>query len=272
VQRREQLKKKLADPPLSLLKEVRELVLRKCQPEHQSQMRTIFEAHSFGELERMVTQTILEVAKRVARDQLGDQDWLGNIADLKGRTYEEIRGVILEFLDTDVFNISPQQSSAFLEPLIDSWGMDIGAFAMDIRLNPRLTSRHTVTFQFVELSPSRPPEQEAGLKKFLGDQALSGDATEEEIEFLNGLRFKSRRPSPIYYYRELQNLRDPLHFPNSSVSALHKRKDRDNAGKQQQANSRRSAIDRWARNDVPRRKTPKPKSPPSRRSKGTGVN
>jgi len=26
------------------------------------------------------------------------------------------------------------------------------------------------------------------------------------------LRFKGKRPTPLYYYRELQNLRDPLHF------------------------------------------------------------
>ena len=41
---------------------------------------------------------------------------------------------------------------------------------------------------------------------------LSGDATDEEIEFLKRLKFKERRPAPLYYYRELQNLRDPLHF------------------------------------------------------------
>jgi hypothetical protein len=56
---------------------------------------------------------------------------------------------------------------------------------------------------------------ERGLEQFLKDQSLSGDATEEEIEFLKMLKFKRRRPSPIYYYRELQNLRDPLHFPDS---------------------------------------------------------
>jgi hypothetical protein len=28
------------------------------------------------------------------------------------------------------------------------------------------------------------------------------------------LRLKGRRPTPLYYYRELQNLRDPLHFRN----------------------------------------------------------
>jgi hypothetical protein len=26
------------------------------------------------------------------------------------------------------------------------------------------------------------------------------------------LRFKGKRPTPLYYYRALQNLRDPLHF------------------------------------------------------------
>ena len=40
----------------------------------------------------------------------------------------------------------------------------------------------------------------------------SGDATEAEIEFLRKLRFKLKRPTPLYYHRELQNLRDPLHF------------------------------------------------------------
>ena len=38
-------------------------------------------------------------------------------------------------------------------------------------------------------------------------------ATEEEIEFLKTLNFRGRRPAALYYYRELQNLRDPLHFP-----------------------------------------------------------
>jgi hypothetical protein len=44
------------------------------------------------------------------------------------------------------------------------------------------------------------------------DASLRGDATRDEIEFLSRLRFKGKRPSPLYYYRELQNLRDPLHF------------------------------------------------------------
>ncbi len=30
--------------------------------------------------------------------------------------------------------------------------------------------------------------------------------------FLKSLRFEEKRPTPLYYYRELQNLRDPLNF------------------------------------------------------------
>jgi hypothetical protein len=36
--------------------------------------------------------------------------------------------------------------------------------------------------------------------------------TQEEIEFLKRLRLKGKRPTPLDYYRELQNLRDPLHL------------------------------------------------------------
>jgi hypothetical protein len=67
-------------------------------------------------------------------------------------------------------------------------------------------------FEFVEKEP--PFDEEAGLKEFLRDASLSGHATEEEIEFLRKLRFRGKRPTPLYYYRKLQNLRDPLHFRN----------------------------------------------------------
>ena len=49
--------------------------------------------------------------------------------------------------------------------------------------------------------------------------ALSGDATAEEIEFLKELKFRGKRPTALYYYRELQSLRDPLHFPDSAQPA-----------------------------------------------------
>jgi hypothetical protein len=46
---------------------------------------------------------------------------------------------------------------------------------------------------------------------------LSGTVTAEEVEFLKRLKFKGKRPTSLYYYRELQNLRDPLHFREGAV-------------------------------------------------------
>jgi arginine decarboxylase len=66
----------------------------------------------------------------------------------------------------------------------------------------------------------RRPEDEPGLKEFLRDRMLSHDATVEELAFLKNLRFTGRRPTALYYYRELQNLRDPLHFrPTTGLKA-----------------------------------------------------
>ena len=67
-------------------------------------------------------------------------------------------------------------------------------------------------FEFRELESAQPVGEEPGLKEFLQDRSLSGTATSEELEFLKRLKFDGKRPTPLYYYRELQNLRDPLHF------------------------------------------------------------
>ena len=138
----------------------------------------------------------------------GSTWWLG----LSGRSYEQMRVIVLEFLDTDVFNVSVENCDSFLDPLIESWDIDLVTFAMEIVLNRRLAPGHPKKFEFVEKEADQPSEEEPGFKRFLRDRSLSGDATEEEIEFLKRLRFNGKRPTPLYYYRELQNLRDPLHF------------------------------------------------------------
>jgi hypothetical protein len=99
-----------------------------------------------------------------------------------------------------------------LEPLLESWDIDLATFGMEIVLNRRLVPEHLKKFAFLERAPADPGDQELGLEAFLKDTSLSGDATEEEIDFLKRLRFKGKRPTPLYYYRELQNFRDPLHF------------------------------------------------------------
>ena len=212
LQRQEELKRKLADPPTALFKEVRELVLRKCKPDKQNQIRAIFEKQPFGELERLVTQKLLDVVKRVAKEELESENWLHLVAGLSNRSYEEMRVAILEFLDTDIFDVSIENCVTFLDPLIESWEIDLATFGVEIVLNRRVAPGRPKKFEFVEREPEPTFNQEPGLTKFLQDAALSRDATQDEIEFLKKLRFKGKRPTPLYYYRELQNLRDPLHF------------------------------------------------------------
>src|SRR5258708_6881417 len=196
-QRKEELKRNLDDPPKPLFREVRELILRKCASGKEKQVRVIFEKQPFGELERLVTQKLLDLVKKVARDELESETWLRSVARLK---------------------------------------------------------------------------------EFLRHQSASGDATEEEIEFLKRLRFDGKRPTPLYYYRELQNLRDPLHFrsptaqplrkktlgqsqPEGSVAPMHKYLEADGIEKQMQLNGRKKAIQRWAGS---RGKTKKQRSKPGK--------
>ena len=218
LQRTEELKRNLADPPAPLFKEVRELILRKCVPEREEEIRAILEKQPFGELERLVTQKLLDVVKRVAKEELNSETGLHLIARLTSRSYEQVRVNLLEFLDTDVFNLSPQNCVSFLDPLIETWDVDLATFSMEVVVNRRLAPGDPTRFEFVEKAAS-PTELEPGLKEFLNNASLSGTAAKEEVDFLKKLRFNGKRPTALYYYRELQNLRDPLHFAAENRSS-----------------------------------------------------
>lgn len=211
LQREEELKRKLADPATALFKEVRELVIRKCKPDKQNEIRAIFSKQPFGELERLVTQKLFDVVRRVAREELDSENWLHLVARLSNRSFEEMRVAILEFLDTDIFDVSTESCVSFLDPLIESWDVDLATFGVEIVLNRRVATGGPKKFEFVE-KEELGFDQEPGFTRFLRDASLSGTATPEEIEFLRKLRFKGKRPTALYYYRELQSLRDPLHF------------------------------------------------------------
>jgi transcriptional regulator with XRE-family HTH domain len=217
TQRQEELKRKLTEPPAPLFKEVRQLVLRKCKPNKQEQLRPIFEKHPFGELERLVTQKLLDVVKGVAKQELESEDWLRLVGRLSNRSYVEMRVAILEFLDTDIFNVSIENCASFLDPLIETWDIDLANFSLEIVLNRRVAPGSPKKFAFVEKQPETAFKEEPGLKEFLQLAPLCGGVTEEEGEYLKGLRFKGRHPTALFYYRELQSLRDPLHFRNPAL-------------------------------------------------------
>lgn len=213
AQRTEQFRRGFEDPPAPLFHEVRELVLRKCAADKRQQLREIFERQPFGELERFVTQKLLDVIQRIARSELENEQWLRKVARVSGRSYKQMRVTSLEFLDTDVFSVSAGNCVSFLKPLLESWNIDLSTFSMEIVLNHTLVpGGHLKKLDFVEREFDDPGEDEPGLTEFLQDTALSGNASRDEIAFLRRLAFKGRRPSSLYYYRELQNLRDPMHF------------------------------------------------------------
>jgi len=212
-QRKHELKKKIQSPPIPLFKDVRALLLQKCKRERRREVRAIFDKEPFGELERLITQKLMDVVKAMAKEELKSENWLRIVARESNRSYKQMRVAVLEFLDADVFNITPESCVAFLDPMIVSWDIELSSFSLEIVLNRRIAPARLKTFEFVEKDEKKTSAEEPGLGEFLKDRSLSGDVMPEEVDFLQGLRFKNgRRPTALYYYRELQNLRDPLHF------------------------------------------------------------
>ena len=216
AQRREELMKRVAQPPGPLFKECRELVLRKCSRATRLEIGKIFAREPFGELERLVTQRLLDVSQTVAREELRSEEWLRLLAQLSSLSYEQMRVAILEFLDIDVFSVSIDNCVTFLDLIIESWDIELKTFSLEVVLNRRLAPGVVKRFEFVERQNVAPEEPEPGFEEFLRDRRLSGDATQEEIELLRALRFRGKRPVALYYYRELQSIRDPLHFSRIS--------------------------------------------------------
>lgn len=217
TQRREELKRKVLHPPQPLFQEFRHLILRKCVPTRRKQITGIFEREPFGEFERFITQKLLDVAKRVAREELQDARWIHRVAAVSKRAYEETQVSILEFLDTDIFHVSVENCVSFLDPLIENWDIEFGSFSMEILLSRSLSRHRFKKLEFRETEPELSPEIEPGLHQLLSDPKLSQGITERETAFLKGLRTDGKRPSLLYYYRELQNLRDPLNFVPMSI-------------------------------------------------------
>jgi len=210
LQRWEQLKRVIGDEPAPLFPGVRALILRKCNRSKAKAVASIFETAPFGELERLVTQKLLEAAKEVAGRELGNEEWLRAVTRNTGRRYRQMRVLVLEFLDTTAFQVSLQNYAWFLDPLVDSWDIDLGNFDLSITMTDKLGGGAVKRFGFVEKEPEAPAT--GAFQQFLDNAALSETATKEEIRLLERLQFPGRRPTPLFYYRELQNLRDPLHF------------------------------------------------------------
>jgi transcriptional regulator with XRE-family HTH domain len=206
LQHHEALDRVWKEAPPARFGPMRDLILRKCRPARQVRMRAVFHKDPFGEMERLITRTLVQAIRDVAREHVRDEAWLRSIAS-PGR-YRMTRVRLIELLDSDP--IAPiGDFSAFLEPLIQSWDFDFVYFTVQVRLVGGASRR----FGFHEESSEEPAvADEPALRAFLQD-TLSAGVTVEEIESLRRMRFSaSRKPTELFYYRALQNLRDPLHF------------------------------------------------------------
>src|SRR5438128_12265686 len=96
LQHKEELKRRLADPLAPLFKDVRELILRKCRRDKAKEIRSIFEKQAFGELERLVSETLLEVVKSVVKESVEREHWVRMVGRVGVRSYNEMRGMGLE--------------------------------------------------------------------------------------------------------------------------------------------------------------------------------
>jgi hypothetical protein len=138
-------------------------------------------------------------------------------ATVGGRPMEEMRVLVLEFLAADVYDVSKESCAAFLEPLVESWDVDLEALRVEVALRRELVAEPRRAFAFAEQQPlSAVP---SGLADFLADEALRGDVSDQEIEQLRAHSFDRRQPTRLYYYRALQNLRDPIHFRRADEGA-----------------------------------------------------
>lgn len=202
------LDEKWQETPPARFGPMRDLILRKCRPARVRQMRLAFEKEPLGELEQLITRTLIAVVRDEARAHARDEAWLRTIARRGRDSYREMRVRRIDLLDSDP-RASLGDFSLFIDPLIDWWDFDVDEFTLDVEL----ASGTVRKFGFREEAPEASAGEEPALRKFLRDATLSAGATEEEIDILRRMRFPGGgKPTALFYYRTLQTLRDPLNF------------------------------------------------------------
>ena len=218
LQRAEELRRRLAERPRALFKECRDLILRKCSPARQNEVRRIFEKEPFGELERLVTQKLLDVAKGLAREELQSEERLRLIAELSHCSYEQVRISILEFLDTDVFNISVENCISFLDPIIDSWDIDLKSFGMEVVPNRWLTPVKAKRFEFAEQAPPRAPRDRTGARTIPEGCVLEWRCHRRGNRVSEGPEVKRKATFPNLLLPGAPELERPTPFPVCSAT------------------------------------------------------
>ena len=211
AQRLAELRRVVADPPAPLLPHLRELLLARCRPSRREAVRGVFAGAPFGELERLVARVLLEVVESIVRPRLDDEDWLRRLGNRSGETALAVRALAQALPGTGALRLSARHCEVLLAPLIAEWDVELLTLAVEVTPDRRLAGGRPRRFAPAEQARVV-ADEEPGFRAFVRDKSLSGSASPEELAMLRALRFEGRHPTALYYYRELQSRRDPLHF------------------------------------------------------------
>jgi len=127
------------------------LILRKCDSGRRGEIERIFEKQPFGELERLVTQNFWMFRRR-RREELRSEEWLRLMAQLSAEATKRCAWPISSFSTPTFSTFSIENWVSFLNPMIESWDIDLKSFGLEIVLNRRLAPDAS-TVEFVERKP-----------------------------------------------------------------------------------------------------------------------
>ena len=201
-----------AASPQPLFPDVRAVILKKCDNESAEHVREVFERRSFGVVERIVAKKLLGVAKRAIRNSVEREGWIDELANSTGYSRKELQKATETTLSSDLLSADSAVLALVLDLFIDRWNIDFSTFTVEISTDRKLTPGYEKIFELTETEEQFPGDSQPGFRNFLSHPTLSGDATDSEIDFLRRLKFGRKNPTALFYYRALQNLRDPLHF------------------------------------------------------------
>src|SRR5207245_8561170 len=123
------LDQKWQEPAPARFSSMHELVLRKCRPRRQTKMKTIFQ--KFGQIEPLITRTLLDVARGEARTHAGDESWVRAIAKRGGKSYREMRVRVIELLDSNA-SAPLDDFSTFVDLMVASWDYSVDHFVFEV--------------------------------------------------------------------------------------------------------------------------------------------
>ncbi|MGH7547178.1 MAG: helix-turn-helix domain-containing protein [Gemmatimonadales bacterium] len=114
--------------------EVRRLLLELCHPGKARLLGRRVAKPDGAELECLIVQRLLEVARGFVSRQLEDEVGLRVAATREGRSYLDVRMRLLEFLDVTADSVTARDCEDFVRSRIASWDIDMDTRAMRIVL------------------------------------------------------------------------------------------------------------------------------------------